>query len=257
MELSKAELKAFLDEKASLYESEKFIEEDPILIPHRYSRKEDVEIAGFMAATIAWGKRAMIIRNANKWMELMGNSPYDFVSSANEGQLTRLNDFVHRTFNGTDAIFFIHSLRNIYEKHGGLETVFSEGYQESSSLDTALIHFRKTFFEIDFPERSSKHIANIAKGSSAKRLCMYLRWMVRSPKRGVDLGLWGKIPSSTLKLPLDVHTGNVSRKLGLLNRKQDDWKAVTEISNSLREMDAEDPIKYDFALFGLGIYENF
>ena len=199
----------------------------------------------------------MIIRNANKLMDLMGNAPYDFVMSANESNFERFSDFVHRTFNGEDTQYFIKSLRNIYENHNGLESVFTEAYTQDSSINSALIHFRKCFFELEFPRRTSKHIANIQKGSSAKRLNMYLRWMVRSEQLGVDFGLWNNIPSSALHLPLDVHTGNVSRKLSLLKRKQDDWKAVCEITNALRELDDTDPVKYDFALFGLGIYESF
>jgi len=250
-------LKEFLDEKYDLYNRPEFIDSDPIQIPHLYTRKEDIEIAGFLAATIAWGQRKSIITNAHKLMALMGNNPYDFVMEARAPQLEKLRSFVHRTFQGVDCYFFILALRNIYQKHSGIEKVFANEFRASQNMADAIRHFREVFFEIECLPRTFKHVPNIDKGASAKRLNMYLRWMVRNDNRGVDFGIWPSVPSAALYLPLDLHTGNVSRKLGLLSRKQSDWQAVTEVTNRLRELDPNDPIKYDFALFGLGIFEKF
>jgi len=250
-------LKEFLDEKYDLYNRPGFIESDPIQIPHSFSRKQDIEIAGFLAATIAWGQRKSIISNALKLMGLMGNSPYDFVMDADDHQLERLRHFVHRTFQGVDCQFFIRSLRHIYKDCGGLEKVFTSAYSSGNNIEASLVGFRKVFFEIDCLPRTFKHVSDVSKGASAKRLNMYLRWMIRNDNRGVDFGLWRSIPSSALYLPLDLHTGNVARKLGLLTRKQNDWQAVGEVTAALREFDRNDPVKYDFALFGLGIFEKF
>ncbi|MEO5643029.1 MAG: TIGR02757 family protein [Bacteroidia bacterium] len=252
-------LQEFLGEKVSQYNRPSFIESDPISIPHRFSRKEDIEIAGFLAATIAWGKRPVIIRNANQLMERMDLSPYEFVISATAKDLKRLETFVHRTFNGLDAKFFVLALRNIYQKHGGMENVFEAGIKGGniSPMQNAIVHFRDTFISIKHDARSDKHISNPASNSSAKRINMYLRWMVRQDKAGVDFGIWKKISPSLLQIPLDVHVGKVGRNLGLLQRKQSDWKAVEELTARLRKFDAKDPVKYDFALFGLGIFEGF
>ncbi|MEN8121255.1 MAG: TIGR02757 family protein [Bacteroidota bacterium] len=247
-------LNEFLDEKYHQYNTPSFIETDPIQIPHRYTKKEDIEISAFLTAAIAWGNRKMIIRNAEKIVNLLDNEPYEFIMNASENEMESLTGFVHRTFNLIDLRFFLNSLRNIYKNHNGLEVVFSNSQND---IPKALINFRKVFFEIDFPERSSKHISNVAKNSAAKRLNMFLMWMVRKDKRGVHFGIWDKINPAALYLPLDVHTGNVSRKLGLLKRKQNDWKAVAEITEHLRGFDSEDPVKYDFALFGLGVFERF
>lgn len=252
----------FLESKVKEYNRPSFIESDPVSIPHHFSRKEDIEIAGFLAATIAWGQRPVIIRNANLFMERMDLSPYEFVLSANQKELKKLDNFVHRTFNGIDAKFFILALRNIYKQHGGLENVFSDGIKKSvhtdhSPMQNSIIHFRETFLSIKHDPRSDKHISNPAANSSAKRINMYLRWMVRKDKTGVDFGIWKSISPALLQIPLDVHVGNVARSLGLLVRKQDDWKAVEELTARLRAFDAKDPVKYDFALFGLGIFENF
>jgi uncharacterized protein (TIGR02757 family) len=251
------QLKEFLDEKYDLYNRPKFIESDPIQIPHLFSLQQDIEIAGFLTATIAWGQRKSIIVNALKLMGLMGNSPYDFVMNADEDQLSRLNHFVHRTFQGIDCMFFIRSLRNIYIKHNGLGGLFEKAYLNNIDMASVLMSFRSVFFEIECQSRTYKHISDVGKGASAKRLNMYLRWMVRNDKRGVDFGLWGSIPAAALYLPLDLHTGNVARKLGILKRKQNDWQAVNEITSALRTFDPSDPVKYDFALFGLGIFEKF
>jgi uncharacterized protein (TIGR02757 family) len=250
------ELKEFLDEKVELYNHPNFIDSDPIQIPHLYTLKEDIEIAGFLAATIAWGNRKMIINNAKKMMDLMGNSPYDFVMSHNGNDLQRLETFVHRTFNGQDFIGFIKSLQNIYLNHGGLESIFTL-HQEKDSMQNAISKFKTIFFEIEHLNRTEKHISDPNKNSSSKRLNMWLRWNCRQDNKGVDLGIWKSISPSQLSCPLDVHSGNVARKLGLLTRKQNDAKALAELDQNLRALDPNDPVKYDFALFGLGVFEGF
>ena len=256
MNFTPAELKDFLDEKVVQYNNRSFIESDPISIPHLFTLKEDIEISGFLAATIAWGNRKSIIKNANRMVEMMGNSPYDFVMSHTQQQLEPLETFVHRTFNGKDFLGFINGLKHIYKNHNGLEGIFSD-YQEVGSLQPAIAHFKEAFFEADHLDRTEKHISNPLKGSSAKRINMFLRWVVRKDDLGVDFGIWPSIPPASLSCPLDVHSGNVARKLGLLNRKQNDAKAVAELDFALRQLDPVDPVKYDFALFGLGVFENF
>lgn len=251
-----ADLKIFLDEKVEEFNRPHFIETDPIQVPKQFSVKENIEIAGFLTATISWGNRPSIIKNAMRLMAMLGNQPFDFILNASDDEVAKLEHFVHRTFNGGDCIYFIHSLRNIYKNHGGLQSVFEIGFQHENSVKSALAFFYNVFFEME-GERTRKHISNVERGASAKRLNMYLRWMVRDDKRGVDFGLWKGIPTSELMLPLDVHTGNVGRKLGLLQRKSNDWKAVQELTASLRNFDAKDPVKYDFALFGLGVFEKF
>ncbi len=255
MNINKTELKDFLDSKVIKYNTVDFIEPDPISVPHRYSLKEDIEISGFLASSIAWGNRKMITKNAHKMMDLLGNSPYDFVMSHEEYQLERLEGFVHRTFNSEDFKYFIKALQHIYTNRGGLESIFIEN-QSETSLQPAIHELHNIFFEIVHPERTKKHVANPQKGSVAKRINMYLRWMIRKDTAGVDLGIWDISPSK-LSCPLDVHSGNVARKLGLLNRKQNDIKALTELDTQLRLLDPNDPVKYDFALFGLGIFEKF
>ncbi len=251
------ELKEFLDEKYDLYNRESFVESDPVLIIKQFTRKEDIEIAGFLSASIAWGQRLTIVRNAKSLMDRMDREPYEFLMNASDAELAVFKDFKHRTFNGEDCIFFIKSLRNIYQNHSGLENVFAQGYKNSGDVKGAISHFRNVFFSIEHPQRTEKHISNVDKKSAAKRINMFLRWMVRKDDRGVDLGLWREIKPADLYLPLDVHTGNVGRKLALLTRTQNDWPAVDEITSNLRKMDPNDPIKYDFALFGLGIFEKF
>lgn len=257
MKLSNSELQSFLNEKCDLYNRETFIETDPIQIPKAFSKKEDIEIAAFLAATIAWGQRPTIIKNAKKLMQWMDQAPHDFIMNAEESDLNIFSEFKHRTFNGEDTIFFIQSLQNIYKNHAGLEAVFSKPKFNDGDAKDAIANFRKTFFSIDHPKRTEKHVSNVLKKSSAKRLNMFLRWMVRDDKRSVDFGIWKSLSPADLYLPLDVHTGRVGRKLGLLTRKQDDWPAVNEITQSLRKLDPNDPVKYDFALFGLGIFEKF
>ncbi len=254
--LTDNQLKSLLDKKTEEYNNFEFITTDPIQIPHRFTKKEDIEIAGFLTATIAWGQRKSIIKNASRLMAMMDNSPYEFVTNASEKELELLSGFVHRTFNDMDCNFFIHSLRNIYLHHAGLENVFTVGFSQNKTIINALTHFRATFLSTPHLQRSEKHLSDVTSNSSAKRLNMFLRWMVRQDDCGVDFGIWKSIPSSALLLPLDVHTGNVGRELGLLTRTQNDLKAVLEITENLRLFDANDPVKYDFALFGIGAFEG-
>lgn len=248
------QLSELLNEKVELYNSLSFIESDPVSVPHRYTRKEDIEIAGFLAATIAWGQRVTLIRNANWLLDRMDDSPADFISSFKESDLAPFKSFVHRTFNGDDCQFFFKSLQRITVEYGTLENAFDPG---DGNIKSGIILFRKRFLGNDFPKRSAKHISDPASNSAAKRINMFLRWMVRNDKRKVDFGIWNVFQSSDLMCPLDVHSGGVARKLGLLERKQDDWKAVEELTANLRKFDPADPVKYDFALFGLGVFENF
>ena len=256
MKLSKADLKQFLDEKADLYNRPSFIADDPVSIPHRYTGKEDIEISGFLAASISWGNRKMILRNCNRMMELMDDSPYDFIMNAGETELSRLETFVHRTFNHIDLIYFIESLRNIYMNRGGIEKIFTD-YLSPHSLQPAIHQFWTIFFELPHQKRTERQVPDPLKGSASKKINMFLRWMVRKDNRGVDFGIWKSIPPSVLSCPLDVHSGNIARKLDLLTRKQNDAKAVAELDAALRNFDPDDPVKYDFALFGLGIFEGF
>lgn len=251
-----AVLKDFLDAKVIEYNSPDFITSDPIQIPHRFALKEDIEIAAFLSASIAWGNRKSIITNANKLMERMGNSPYDFVMEFTPEKTDLLEGFVHRTFNATDIAYFVTALQHIYKNHGGIEQVFSK-HQTTNSLQPAISAFKKTFFEIPHPTRTTKHVSDPAKNSAAKRINMFLRWMVRNDNTGVDFGIWKSISPAILSCPLDVHSGNMARKLGLLSRKQNDAKALLELDTNLRKLDAVDPVKYDFALFGLGVFDKF
>jgi uncharacterized protein (TIGR02757 family) len=250
------ELKEFLDLKANHYQSQDFISADPIQIPHRFTKKEDVEIAGFLAATIAWGNRTSIIKNANKMMKLMDDAPFDFIVNHQTSDLDVFDGFVHRTFNATDLKYFVQAIKNLYVNKGGLEFCITQ-HVSKMPLQTALHHFKKDFFELPHELRTEKHLADPLKGSAAKRINMYLRWMVRPNTSGVDFGLWKSMHPRNLSCPLDVHSGTVARKLGILNRKQNDAKAVLELDKQLRIMDSEDPVKYDFALFGLGAFEKF
>lgn len=256
MKLNKADLKEFLDEKADLYNCCAFIEHDPISIPHLFSKKEDIEISGFFAATLAWGNRKMILRNANRIVNLLDDSPYDFIMNYEEKDLERMKGFVHRTFNSDDLIYFIKALRSIYINRGGLEKIFDE-HETSDSIKSVIHEFRGIFLELPHSRRTEKHVSDPFKGSAAKKLNMFLRWMVRKDDRGVDFGIWKGIDPSMLYIPLDLHSGKTARKLGLLSRKTNDWKAVEELTSVLREFDPADPVKYDFALFGLGVNEKF
>ncbi len=254
--MKQTELKEFLDVKVLEYNRPEFIESDPIQIPHLFNKKEDIEISGFLTATIAWGNRKSIINNAKRMMEYMDHSPFDFVKNHQEQDLQSLLPFVHRTFNGTDFITFVKGLQHIYNNHHGLEQVFSVA-KKQTSLQAAIHHFKKVFFEIEHLPRTQKHVSDPLKNSAAKRINMFLRWMVRTDQTGVDFGIWKTLSPSQLSCPLDVHSGNVARKLGLLKRKQNDAKALRELDENLRILDATDPVKYDFALFGLGVFEGF
>lgn len=254
--MRKTELKEFLDAKVEYYNNPRFLDTDPLQIPHGFSRKEDIEISAFLTATIAWGNRKSIINNARSMMELLDYAPADFVKNHQEGDLEKLSGFVHRTFNGTDFIYFIKSLQNIYGQYGGLEQLFAKN-SESRSLQPTISTFKQIFFELPHLSRTKKHISDPEKGSAAKRINMFLRWMVRNNNTGVDFGLWRSLRPSQLSCPLDVHSGNVARKLMLLTRKQNDAKAVSELDKNLRRLDPLDPVKYDFALFGLGVFEKF
>tara|TARA_B110000046_G_scaffold57595_2_gene64384 strand:- start:59732 stop:60505 length:774 start_codon:yes stop_codon:yes gene_type:complete len=243
------ELFDLLEAKYHLYNQGGFVDDDPISIPHQFTKKEDIEIAGFLAATIAWGQRVTIINNANKILKIMEFAPHDFILNHTNRDLEKVNGFVHRTFNSIDLAFFFKSLQNIYQHHGGLEAAF---LQQSGS-DNSISNFKKVFFSIEHEKRTQKHIANPLKKSTAKRINMYLRWMVRKDQKGVDFGIWNTHKTKDLMIPLDVHTGNMGRSLGLLTRKQNDWQAVEELTASLCQYDSNDPVKYDFALFGMGV----
>lgn len=253
--LSQNELHDFLDEKASLYESPWFIDEDPVQIPHLFSKKEDIEIAGFLTATIAWGKRSLILKSCRTLMERMDYSPGDFVINASVVETEKFNGFVYRTFNGIDLVYFMKALQAIYRHHDGLHGVFFEGYAKGGMFE-ALAHFREVFMGFNAPVRTGKHVASVMKNASAKRLNMFLRWMVRHSSP-VDFGLWTNISESDLLVPLDLHVARVARSLGLLERKQNDFKSVKELTSKLSDFRPHDPVFYDYALFGLGIYEKF
>ena len=247
------------------YNNEAFIERDPISVPHSFTNPIDREIAGFLAATIAWGNRQAIVKSAHRMMRYMDNAPEEFVRNATDGapyeftmgasdkELRGLERYVHRTFNGTDLKDFVRGLRHILNEWGSVGNYFETRYAEHGDLRPVLSDFRRDFFAIDHDKHSEKHLSSIDKGAACKRLCMYLRWFVRHDDRGVDFGLWRRIPMSALYMPLDIHTGRMGRNLGLLSRKQSDWKAVEELTASLRELSADDPVRYDYSLFGLGI----
>lgn len=250
------ELKQLLDEKYLEYcKSDFFIETDPIQIPKCFEEKEDIEIAGFIAASLAWGQRPTIIKKCKELMQLMDYAPYDFVTRAEEADYERFRAFKHRTFNGYDCIYFLKSIANIYRRRGGFERLFTEAYRKEGDMFGVLREWYRVFTSLPAEPRVLRHIANVEKGSAAKRVNMFLRWMVRRDGE-VDFGLWKDISTSALLIPLDLHTGNVSRQLGLLSRKQNDQKAVEELTARLREFDPVDPIRYDFSLFGLGAFEK-
>lgn len=289
------DLKSFLDLKVLQYNRPDFIANDPIVIPHEFSRKQDIEIMGFWAAMLAWGQRKTIINKCHELIRLMDGAPYDFIRNHQETDLKRFLGFKHRTFNDTDTLYFLHFFKYHYERFDSLEdaflpgvtsmgrkeefreefleeTAFGSEVNKSSSpacfqnqlvrkketIEDKLNHFRTYFFSLpDFPRRTIKHVSSPAQKSSCKRLNMFLRWMVRKDDRGVDFGLWNRISMAELICPTDVHVDRVARKLGLITRKQVDWLTALELTEKLREFDPEDPVKYDFALFGLGIEEKF
>ena len=249
------ELKDFMDSKVAAYNRAQFLEDDPLQVPRLFSRKEDIEISGFLTATIAWGNRSIIIRNAGRMMQLMDMAPYEFIMRHEAADLLRLEPFVHRTFNGADFTYFVKALKHLYVHKGGLEDIFSRN-ATTCSTQPAISALRKEFLEIPHPARVAKHLPDPARGSAAKRLNMFLRWMVRDGAAGVDFGIWKQLRPAQLSCPLDVHSGNVARRLGILTRRQNDARAVQELDKQLREWDAEDPVRYDFALFGLGVFEK-
>ena len=248
------ELKDLLEHKVNLYNTKNFISEDPISIPHTYSQKEDIEIISFLISIISWGNRKSIIKSGNKLTEILGSSPIDFIMRFKEKDLKKI-DFVHRTFNKFDLIYFLKSLKNIYKNHDGLENVFSKNLNDEFMYNN-IHNFRKIFFLLNHEKRTEKHISNPKKNSACKRINMFLRWMVRNDGV-VDFGIWKKIKPSMLSCPLDVHTANIGRKLNLISRKQNDLKTVLELDQKLRLFDKNDPVKYDYALFGMGVYEKF
>lgn len=235
------------------YNCEEFIDSDPISIPHSFSADNDREVAGFLAATIAWGNRKAIVKSARRMMECMDYAPYDFVLNAAESDLESLRSYVYRTFNGNDFVDFIRALQRICREYGTIGTFFQDSYARHKDMAAVLSEVRREFFSIDHSNHCTKHFSSIDKGAACKRLNMYLRWFVRRDNRGVDFGSWTKIPMSALYLPLDVHSGNMARELGLLTRRQNDWKATVEVTQTLKKFSAEDPVKYDFALFGAGV----
>jgi uncharacterized protein (TIGR02757 family) len=251
------EMKQFLEEKYLKYNNPSFIPCDPISIPHSFTGLHDREISGFLTATVAWGRRDLILRSARQLIGLMNNSPYEFIMSARINELERFDKFVHRTFNGTDCRYFMTALRNIYNSFDSMEDIIIDGMGNNGSLKEGISNLRNQFFSLKHPARTGKHFADIKGGAAGKRINMFLRWMVRNDGRGVDFGIWKKIDPSMLFIPLDLHSGNTARHLGLLTRKMNDWKAVEELMVVLREFDPADPVRYDFALFGLGVDGKF
>jgi uncharacterized protein (TIGR02757 family) len=253
------DLKGFLDEKVDRYNRPNFITLDPISIPHRFSKKEDIEISGFIAAILAWGQRKTILNKCKELFELMDNDPHQFMLHHLESDLKPFLTFKHRTFNDIDTLYFIHFFSWFYKNHASLEEAFLLGQTgKGDSMHAILTQFQEFFFSLDdSPGRTKKHIATPQRKSACKRINMFLRWMVRSDDNGVDFGIWKKISPSQLICPCDVHVDRVGRRLGLITRKQTDWQTAIELTERLREFDSEDPVKYDFALFGLGVEEKF
>jgi uncharacterized protein (TIGR02757 family) len=252
-------IKDFLDEKVALYNRPNFIELDPISIPHRFSKKQDIEIAGFFAAILAWGQRKTILNKCNELLEHMDNAPHDFMLNHTEEDLKAVFGFKHRTFNEVDTLYFIHFLSWFYRHQDSLEKAFLIGQTGAiDSMESMLIQFQRFFFSLeDAPGRTKKHISSPATRSACKRINMYLRWMVRQDQQGVDFGIWKQISPAQLICPCDLHVDRVGRKLGLITRKQTDWGTAVELTQVLRSFDLLDPVKYDFALFGLGVDEKF
>ncbi len=253
MEKLSAEVIELLEEKSLRYNTPEFIEGDPVQVPHRFSTRENVEISGLISALLAWGKRELILRSSHEFIARMGNDPHGFLMNMTGEDLEVFREFRYRTFNDQDAAFMVSGLKHIYRDHGGLSEVFRTGYQRSGNIKSAIGYFRNVFLRAPHLRRSEKHFAAPEAGSAAKRLNLFLRWMVRKDNAGVDFGIWEKIDPADLMIPLDVHSGMVARKLGLLQRKQDDWKAVEQLTAVLRRLDPADPVRYDYALFGMGL----
>ena len=252
--MKQKELKQFLNRKVDLYNQPSFIKDDPISIPHLFTKKQDIEIAGFFAAIFSWGNRTTIINKSTELMQLMDMQPHAFCLHHDSGGLKRLNGFKHRTFNADDLYYFIEFFQQHYSKHETLETAFFP--RKGMTVEEGLNHFSNYCFSFEHLKRTEKHISSPVKKSTCKRLNMYLRWMVRTDHKGVDFGIWKNIQPSQLICPLDVHVSRVARQYGLLQRKQNDWEAATELTANLRNLDQQDPVKYDFALFGTGVMEN-
>ncbi|RED97501.1 TIGR02757 family protein [Marinoscillum furvescens] len=257
--MNQSELKDFLDAKVKQYNQPGFIEHDPVSIPHGYTKPQDIEISGFIAAVLAWGQRKTIISKCVEFFRMMDNDPHAFILNHTESDLKPFVNFKHRTFNGTDARYFISLFRYHYERFSSLEEAFVHAADTSSvDVESHLVSFYNYFFSLpDYPPRTRKHVSSPAKNSACKRLVMFLRWMVRADDCGVDFGLWKRIEPGQLVCPCDLHVDRVARKLGLITRKQTDWKTAQELTANLRKLDPEDPVKYDFALFGLGVEEKF
>lgn len=252
------DLKSLLDRKVKAFNRPDFIIDDPISIPHRFSLKQDVEIIAFWTAMLAWGLRKTIINKCSELFALMDNAPYDFICNHEESDLKPFVSFKHRTFNATDTLYFLKFLKHHYAESESLETAFSTHLKKKEeNIENALIGFHDYFFSLeDAPQRTRKHVSTPLRKSTCKRLSMFLRWMVRKDKKGVDFGLWNRIRPSQLICPLDVHVERVARSLGLIQRKQVDWLTAKELTTNLKKFDPKDPVKYDFALFGMGIMEK-
>lgn len=251
---SEKELANFLNEKAALYNQPSFIKEDPISVPHSFTKKQDIEIAGFFAAVFAWGNRTTIINKSKELMRLMANSPHDFCLNHSPKELNQLLQFKHRTFNTTDLLYFIDFFKQHYSQYPSLETAFSRHGKTAEEMLTGFHHY---FFSLEHvPGRTKKHIATPERNSSCKRLNMFLRWMVRKDDKGVDFGIWSTISPAELICPIDLHVARVAKRLNIIERKQTDWQAALELTGYLRTLDKNDPVKYDFALFGLGAIER-
>ncbi|MFT5647047.1 MAG: hypothetical protein ACI976_001736 [Aureispira sp.] len=251
-------LKELLEEKVALFNQVEFIENDPISLPHQFSKLQDIEIIGFWVAMLSWGRRTMIINSGKKLIDLMDGAPHDFIVNHEEKDREKFLSFKHRTFQPLDTLYFLEFLQQYYKNNTSLETAFSQHIsKEDETIENALIGFHELFFSLpDAPQRTKKHIATPKRKSTCKRLCMFLRWMVRQDDKGVDFGLWNQLSPSQLLMPLDVHVDRIGRRYNLIQRKQTDWKTTLELTENLRNFDAEDPVKYDFALFGIGVLEK-
>lgn len=247
---------SLLNNKVLEYNRPNFIDSDPISIPHKFIEQKDIEISAYLTSIISWGRRPAILKSANRLMNIMGNEPYNFVMNAGKSELKKLEGFVYRTFNSDDLLFIIEAMKNLYSNYTSMEELANKSFTKNNDIKDVIIDIRKELLKTDHLKRSEKHLANPESGSAAKRTNMFLRWMIRQDNNGVDFGIWKNIPQSALMIPLDVHSGNIARQLGLLARKQNDWKAVEELTFKLREFDPHDPIKYDFALFGIGVFEG-
>ena len=242
-----------LDESYEKFHQSSFIEDDPVLIPHLFSKKEDIEIAGFLASTMAWGQRKQIIKSASLLMKMLDNSPYEFIMNAGKNEMKSFEKFVYRTFNGKDCIYYIKAIAHCYRNFGGFENIVTSAYLMNQNIEDSLFNFRNIFFQLPHQKRTEKHFSDIEKKAACKRLNLYFRWMIRHDNKAIDFGIWKNIPMSALYIPLDVHTSRTARELGLLTLRQNNWAAVCELTNHLRKFDKNDPVKYDFALFCLSM----